>query len=159
MADVFGVDDEFDGGVAGIAGMGFDGADVGVGVADGGGDFFQHAGAVVAVDGELDGVGLGAAGFFFWRFGPLDGDAAVGLVEQILNVGTIAGVDGDTFAAGDVADDFFAANGVTTFGTIDEELVLAFDDEGFGTAAGVDAANGFGAGGERRVLRAQPQDG
>ncbi len=38
-------------------------------------------------------------------------------------------MDGDAFAARDVADDFFAADGVATARAIDEQLVLAFDLE------------------------------
>jgi hypothetical protein len=60
---------------------------------------------------------------------PLDGDAAVALVEQVLHVGTTARVDGDALAAGDVADDLFAANGVATARAIDEQVVLALDLE------------------------------
>ena len=61
VADVFGFDDEFDDGFAVVVVADVDAADVGVVVGDDGGEFFQHAGAVVAEDGDLDGVALGAA--------------------------------------------------------------------------------------------------
>ena len=57
----------------------------------------------------------------------VDGDAAVGLVEQVLHVGAVARVDGDALAAGDVADDFFSADGVAAAGAVDEQLVLPLD--------------------------------
>ena len=59
VADVDGFDDEVDGGAAVGVGVGGGGADVGAVVGDDGGEFLEQAGAVVAEDGELDGVGLG----------------------------------------------------------------------------------------------------
>ena len=41
-------------------------------------------------------------------------------------------MNGDAFAAGDVADDLFAADGIATSRAIDEEIVLAFDLERVG---------------------------
>ena len=38
-------------------------------------------------------------------------------------------MNGDAFAAGDVADDLFAADGIATSRAIDEQIVLAFDLE------------------------------
>ena len=57
VAEVEGFDDELDvgGGAVGVA-VGVDGADVGVVVGDGGGEFLEHAGAVFAGDDEADGV-------------------------------------------------------------------------------------------------------
>src|SRR5947209_19083350 len=79
---------------------------VGTSSADDGGDFGEKAGAVACADGELDGkLGFGAAA-------PLDGDAAFGLVQEILHVGTLASVDGDSSSSRDVADNFVAGNGI-----------------------------------------------
>ena len=133
VADVNGLDDEVDDGASVGGGVGGGGADVGAVVGDDGGELLEEAGAVVAEDGEFDGVGLrlggsggsGVAG----EWGPLDLDAAVGLVEEVLDVGTAAGVDGDAFTAGDVADDLFAADRVTTAGAVDEQVVLTFNLE------------------------------
>jgi len=76
--------------------------------ADDGGDFGKKASAVARADGELDGkLGFGTAA-------PLDGDAAFGLVHEILHVGTSSGVHRHTAAAGDVADNFVARNGIAT---------------------------------------------
>ena len=69
-------------------------------------------------------------------------------VEEVLDVGTTAGVDGDAFAAGDVADDFFTADGITTAGAIDEEVVLALDLERVRPFAEEDAFDGVGHVGE-----------
>src|SRR5260370_16978320 len=107
-------------------------ADVGVRVADDGGDLFEHAEAVVAGKGECDGIGKGVAVLVA---GPLDVDAAVGFVEQIGDVGTVDGVDGHAFAAGHVADNGFAANGVATAGAIDEQIAVSADDDGVGVTA------------------------
>jgi hypothetical protein len=63
-------------------------------------------------------------------------------------------VDGYAFASGDVADDGFAANGVTTACAVDEEIVLAFDLERVGTFAEEDALDGVRHVGERVANRA-----
>jgi len=60
------------------------------------------------------------------QWSPLDLDSAVGLVEQVLHVGTTAGMHRDALAAGDIADDLFAADGVATARAVDQEIVLAF---------------------------------
>ncbi len=60
------------------------------------------------------------------------------LVQQVLHVGAGAGVDGDAFAPGDVADDLFAADGVATARAVDEQVVLAFNLERLGALAEVD---------------------
>ena len=124
------VEDDVDDGLA-VGGAGFDVADVGFGVADDACDLFQHAVAVVAENGELDRVS--SRGRFV--AGPRDVDAALGLVHQVHDVWTIDGVDGDALAARDVADDGFAADRVTTSGTIDEQVALALDDDGVVVAA------------------------
>src|SRR6266446_10804904 len=63
---------------------------VGTSSADDGSDFGEKTGAVACADGELDRkLGFGAAA-------PLDGYAAFGLVHEILHIGTLASVDGDS---------------------------------------------------------------
>jgi len=62
VVQVFGFDHKLDNGFAVFALAGFDAADVGVVVGDNGGQLLQHAGAVVAEDGDLDRVALGPAG-------------------------------------------------------------------------------------------------
>ncbi len=94
-------------------------ADVGVGVADEGGDLFEHAEAVVAEKRDFYGIGNRLAVFVA---GPEHVDAAVGFVEKISDVGTVDGVDGNAFTASDVSDDGLAANGVATLGTINEKV-------------------------------------
>ena len=98
-----------------------------MGVADYGGDLFEHAEAVVAKQRDFYGIGNGLA---FFVSGPEHVDAALGFVEKIGDVGTIDGVDRNAFAAGDVADDGLAANGIATAGAIDEKVALALDDDG-----------------------------
>src|SRR4029077_4939754 len=90
----------------------FEIVNVGTGSADDGGDFGEKAGAIARADGELDREsGFGAAA-------PLDGDAPFCLVHEVLDVGTRACVDGDAAAAGDVADNFVARNGIAALGTV-----------------------------------------
>ena len=115
-----------------VLAVGLNVADVGAGVADDGDDLFQHAGAVVADQGEFDGIGNGLA---FNVAGPFNVDAAVGFVEKIGDVGAVDGVDGHAFAAGNVADDGFAANRVATAGAIDEQVAVPADDDGVGVSA------------------------
>jgi ppGpp synthetase/RelA/SpoT-type nucleotidyltranferase len=55
VAHVFGFDDKLDDGFAVLVLADIDAADVGVVVGDDGGQLLQHAGAVVAGDGDLDG--------------------------------------------------------------------------------------------------------
>src|SRR5258707_1080968 len=107
----------------GAVGTAFEVVNIGTRSADDGGDFGKQAGAVARADGELDGEGgFGAAT-------PLDGDAAFGLVHEILDVGTRASVHGDTAAARDVADNFVAGNGIAAFGAVNEQIAVALDDE------------------------------
>src|ERR1039457_7557655 len=96
-------------------------------IADNGGDLFEHAEAVVAKESEFDGIGNGLAVLVA---GPLHVDAAVGFVEQIGDIGTVDGVDGNAFAAGYVSDDGLAANGVATAGAIDRSEERRVGKEG-----------------------------
>src|SRR5882762_4255694 len=108
----------------GAIGTAFEVMDVGTGAADDRGDFGEKPGAVARADGELDGkLGFGSAA-------PFDGDAAFGLVHEILDVGTRSSVDGDTAPAGDVADNFVARNGIATLGAVNEQIVVALDHQG-----------------------------
>src|SRR5260370_5174585 len=108
----------------GAIGTAFEVVNVGTGAADDGGDFGEEAGTVARADGELDGkLSFGAAA-------PLDGDAPFGLVHEILDVGTRSRVNGDTTAPGDVADNFVAGNGIATLGAVNEQVVVALDDQG-----------------------------
>ena len=111
---------------------GRDVADVGVGVADDGGDLFKHAEAIVAEQRDFYGIGDGLAIFVS---GPEDIDAAIGLVEKVSHVRTIDGVDGDAFAPSYVAGDGFSANWITTAGAIDEEIAGSANDDGVGIAS------------------------
>src|ERR1035437_5368386 len=105
MAQVFGFGNQLDDRFTILVLANIDVADVGVVVGEDGDQLLQHSGAVVAGDGEFDRVALRLAGLVgLSGAGPLDVDSAVALVEQVLHVGTAARVDGDTFAAGDVAD-------------------------------------------------------
>ncbi len=134
----------------GAIGAAFQVVNVGTSSADDGGDFGEKAGAVACADGELDGK------FCFGATAPLDGDAAFGLVHEILHVGTLASVDGDSSSSRDVADNFVAGNGIATLGAVNEQVVVTFNDErSFAEAQhalycfyeGRLGVNGFGLGG------------
>ncbi len=138
----------------GAIGAAFQVVNVGTSSADDGGDFGEKAGAVACADGELDGK------FCFGATAPLDGDAAFGLVHEILHVGTSSGVHGDTAAAGDVADNFVAGNGIAALGAVNEQIVVTFYNEGSLAEAqhafycfyeGRLSVNGFGLGGFFRL--------
>src|SRR6202051_3561762 len=103
------VEDDLDAGLA-VGGVGADVADVALGIADDAGDIFQHAKAVVTVNRELDRIGWGSA----FVAGPLDVDAALRFVHEVRDVGAAHGMHRDALAAGDVADDALAANGIAT---------------------------------------------
>ena len=61
--------------------------------------------------------------------GPFDGDAPLGFVEQIFDIGAILAVDGDAAAARDVADDVVAGNRIAAFRAIDHQIVVAAHDD------------------------------
>src|SRR5882762_462104 len=107
----------------GAIGTAFQVMNVGAGAANDGGDVGKKAGAVARADSELDGkLGFGAAA-------PLDGDAALGLVHEVLNVGTLASVHSDAAASRDVADNFVARNGIAALGAVNKQVIVALDDE------------------------------
>src|ERR1700722_4368154 len=127
LFEVFEVGDIEDYLYAGLAVGGFcaDVADVALGVADNAGDIFQHPETVVAVDGELDRVSRGCA----LVAGPFHVDAAFGLVHQVSDVGATHGMHRHSFAARDVADNAFSADGITTAGAVDQHIALALDHD------------------------------
>src|SRR5882724_454527 len=118
----------------------FEIADVGAGAADDGGDFREKAGAIFGANDELNREGC--SGFAT----PLDGDAALGLIHQILHIGAKLGVHSDTATARDVADDVVTGDRVTTLRAKNEEIVMALYDEGR-IAHAEHALNGFDDGG------------
>src|SRR5882724_11778322 len=120
MLQVGDIEHDVDVGLA-ITGAGFDVTDVGLCIADHGGDLLQHAEAVVAEDGELYRVGTG--GPVIVR--PLHVNLPFRLIHQVYYVGTTEPMNRDTLAASDVADDRFTANRVTTAGAVDQEVTLS----------------------------------
>src|SRR6266481_4499269 len=90
--------------------------------ADDGRDFRKKTGTIARANGELNRKsGFGAP--------PLDSDAALGLVHEVLDVGTSSRMHRDAAAARDVADDFVTGNGVATLGAVNEQVVVTFNDE------------------------------
>src|SRR5216683_6623020 len=63
------------------------------------------------------------------RTAPLDGDAALGLIQQILHVGTRARVYGNAATPRDVPDDVVAGNRIATLGAVDQQVPVALDDQ------------------------------
>src|SRR5229473_7722409 len=106
----------------GAVGPAFEIVNVGTGSADDGSDFRKKTGTIARANGELNRKSsFGAA--------PLNGDAAFGLVHEVLNVGTSSRMHRDAAAARDVADDFVTGNGVATLGAVNEQVVVTFNDE------------------------------
>ena len=126
---VFSFDDKLDDGFVVFCFADVDITNVGVVVGNHGREFFEHAGAVVAEDRDFNRVALRAAGGLVTNTRPLDGDAAIAFVEQVLHVWATARMHSDALAARDVADDLFTANGIATSRAIDEQVVLAFNLE------------------------------
>src|SRR5689334_5832938 len=58
-------------------------------------------------------------------FGPLDVDAALSLVHEVLDVGTSLGVDSHALAASNVADNGLSFYRVTAAGTINQQVIHA----------------------------------
>ena len=77
---VFGFHHKLHDGFAGFFPLDFDAADVGIVVGDDSRHLLQHAGTVVAEDGNFDRVTLRTPGVLFANAGPLNRDAAVALV-------------------------------------------------------------------------------
>src|SRR6202021_3349962 len=125
MFEVGDVEHDFHAGLA-VGGAGGDVADVAFGVADHAGNTLQHSETIVAEDGEFYGIGGGSG--FVAR--PSHFNFSLGLVKKIGDVRTVDGVDGNSFAARDVADDAFATDGVTTARAVDQHIALAFDGDG-----------------------------
>ena len=125
LADVLCFDHEFDDRICIRTRARIDGADVCSFVADDRRQLFEHTGPVVAEDRNPDRVSCRTAGGLVGMARPLDGDTAVGLIEQILNIGTIAGVHRDAFATRNVAHDLFATDGIATSCAVDQQFVLA----------------------------------
>ena len=92
-------------------------------VADHAGDAGEHAGTVFGEDAQAHRKG-GLRGR-----GPFDGDAPLGFVEQIFDVGAILAVDGDAAAARDVADDVVTRNRIAAFRAVDHQVVVAAHDD------------------------------
>src|SRR5208337_2938803 len=116
-----------------VAGAGFDVADVGVVVADHGGDLLQDAGAVVAEHGQLHRIAAAAA--VFALLAPLHRDLPLHVIEQVDDVGAVPGVHRHALATGDVSHDLFPADGIATSRAVDEQIILAFDLERAAIAA------------------------
>src|ERR1700761_2494016 len=147
MAQIDSLDDEVHVDRAVGGGTCLNATDVGAVFGDDGCELLEQAGAVVDCEGQLDRVGrrLGPSGVLGIAecLGPLDLDAAIGLVKKILDVGTASRVYGDALASRDVTNDLFAANGVATSRTVDEEIVLSFHLKRLRAFAEEDALHGF----------------
>src|SRR5579863_857263 len=130
MLQVGDVEHNFHAGLA-VGGAGGNVADIAFGVSNHAGNAFQHPETVVAENGELDRIGCGSS--FIPR--PLYFDAAFGLVKKISDVRAVNGMDSHAFAARDVTNDAFAADGVTTARAVDQHVALALDGDGVVVAA------------------------
>src|ERR1700719_4405288 len=91
-------------------------ADVGAGIADDVGYSSEHAGTVFGENAQTDGKRR------LRRVGPIDRNAPLDLVEQILDVGAKGAVHGDAAAARDVADDVVSRNRIAAFRAIDHKV-------------------------------------
>src|SRR5437588_2066141 len=97
---------------------------VGSYAADHAGNICEKSGTILAVHHQRDGIGS------LPDIAPLYVDAAFGLIEQLLDVGTRGVMHGDSAAPCDIADDGVARNRITTFGAVNHEIVLAKNQNG-----------------------------
>src|SRR5215472_1361499 len=135
MLYVFNIDHDVDGRLA-VGGAGFDVADIGIAVADHCSQLFQHGGAVIAEDRQLDRVGGFAAGCSgLDRLRPFHGYAPVGFIHEVGYIRATHRVYSHAFAAGHVADHGFAADGVATSRAIHHQVVITFHLDGAGLRA------------------------
>src|SRR6185312_6700980 len=108
-----------------VSGLGVNVADVGFGVGHDCGDLLQHAEAVITEDRE-----------FYWiRAGrivarPFDINAALRLIHEIDNIGTVHRVHGNAFPSRHVADHGLAANGITTSRAVNKKIAVSFYSNG-----------------------------
>src|SRR5208283_5490883 len=66
---------------------------------------------------------------------PFDGDPPFGLVHQIEHVSARLGVHGNTLAAGDIANDLFAANRIAATRAVHQQIIVSGYLDGGGFAA------------------------
>jgi len=127
MTQVFCFDYKFDDRFAIVIMVDVDAADVGVVIGNHSGEFLEHAGAIVAINRDLNWVTLSSPRVIA-DTGPLDGNPPIALVKKVLHVGTAAGVDSHSLSTGDVSDDLFSADWITTARAVDEEIVHHAED-------------------------------
>src|SRR5258708_26802552 len=121
-------------------------ADIGAGSTDHRGDFGKQAGTILGANGQLHGESGSALAT------PFDGDAAFGLVHEIMHVRATASVNGDAASASDVTDNFVARNRVAALSPEHQQVVVAFyDQRGFAQAE--HALDGLDQGGLGVVFR------
>src|SRR6266853_356467 len=105
MLHIRDLDDQIDG-AALIGGTRLDMNNIGTDFRDNCGNLREHAGSILGDDRQGNGIGFGQRR----RSRPLDLDLPCRIVEQVLNVGTVLGMNRHAFSARDVSDDFFTAN-------------------------------------------------
>src|SRR5260370_1521491 len=88
-------------------------------MADDGGDIGQHAGAIFGENAQSD-LESGSC-----LASPLDGDAAFGVIQEILHIGTAFAGNGDAAAARDVADEVIPRDPITKFRPISHQIIVA----------------------------------
>src|SRR5580693_8182643 len=137
MLQVSDVENNFHAGLA-VGGVGSDVADVAFGVADHSGNVLEHAKAVVAKHCQLHRI----SGRSAFVAGPFDVDAALGLIHQVGHVRTVDRVHSHALASGDVADNAFSANRITTLRAINQHVALPANGDGVVVAE--DAAHDAG---------------
>ncbi len=136
------VEDDVDIGLS-VGCAGFDVADIRFAVADDSSDLLEHSETVVAVERQFHRVGG-------WRavgiVSPLDVNLAVRLIHERGDIGTVDGVDRNTFSARHVSDDGFPANRIAAPRAIDKQISVSLDGDRIGIAT-EDAADDIREGG------------
>src|SRR5580704_1180554 len=91
-------------------------------VAEDRGDIGQQTGTVLRANNQMD------EKFSLTWSSPLNGDAALGLVQQVLHVRTRTSVHCDSSPARNIANNIVTRDRIAALGTIDEQVIVSFHD-------------------------------
>src|ERR1700735_2043080 len=101
----------------------FEGANICAGLANDVGDGRKHAGTILSENAQAHRKSSR-------RFtGPLDRNAAFGVIKKILHVGARLAVNGDSPTSGDIAHNIIARDGIATLRAIDHQVVVATNED------------------------------
>src|SRR5262249_27030011 len=111
-----------------IGGVGFNVTNVGAAVADDRRDLLQHAKTIVAIHGQLYGIGTRRPIVDC----PFDINLALRFIQQVSDIRTVLRMHGHAFAASHVTDNTFTTNRIAALGPIHQQVTVALHADGIG---------------------------